>query len=162
MRMPTSDAAPFHGPPPLDGTPFLAGVDFLACPDQADDHAPARDSLRELDEVLGLGETVPVLRVLLSDHRGVKGALSFIEDQDVLRRDEMMTSAIGLDVFLHTADERFASASCALELVLKHLHQRAISGEEHCWGGWLAVTAIYGQVVEPPRMGNLGADERLA
>ena len=104
----------------------------------------------------------PVLRVLLSDHRGVKGSLGFVEDQDVLRRDEMMTSAIGLDVFLHTADERFASASCALELVLEDLDQRAISGEEHCWGRWLPVTAIYGQVVKPPRMGHLEADECLA
>jgi len=85
MRVPASGSASFHGPSPLDGTALLAGVDLLARPDQADDHAPARDSLGELDEMLGFRETLPMLRMLLGDHRGVKRALCFIEDQDVFR-----------------------------------------------------------------------------
>jgi len=103
-----------------------------------------------------------MLRVLLGDHRGVEGALCFIEDEDVFRGHEMMTAAVRVDVLLDAADKGLASAPSTLELVLQDLDQRAVSGQKHGWGRWLAVAAIDSQVVEPPCMGNLETDEGLA
>jgi len=74
----------------------------------------------------------------------------------------MMTAAVRVDVLLDATDKKPCLRPRTLELVLQDLDQRAVSGQKHGWGRWLAVAAIDSHVVEPSRMGNLETDEGLA
>ena len=139
----------------MNGAAFFTDVDLLAGSDETDDDAPPRNSLGELDEMLRLRQAVAMLWVLLSDHRRVERSLGLIEDENVLRRDELTAAAVCRDVFLHTADERLSATARTLQLVLEDFHERAVAREKHGRSGRLAILAIHDKVVEPPGMGDL-------
>ena len=119
-----------HFPPPLDAigsTPLFTDVDLLARPDKPNDYAPTGHAPSELDEVLGLGPTIPVLRMLLRNHRGIERPLCLVEDQHVLGWDQLPAAAIGGDVLLDAAHERLAAAARTFQLVLQDFNQRSVA-----------------------------------
>ena len=149
----------FDRSPPLPKPRFFPDVDLLPAPDETDDDAPLRDSVREANELLGLGEHVVAL-VRLARLIDVERALRLVEDEHVLRRHRVATR-VPLHVILHPAHECL-SISDGAHLSLQDLDERAVATEEHGRCRRLSAAAVDGEVVEVLRVHGLKTNERLS
>jgi len=122
----TRVSAPFHCMAPLDQSGFFANVDFLAASDQAHHNTPSGDSFRKLDEMLRFGLGSGLVDVFFRDSILIPGPLGFIEDKNVLGRNQMLSTRVFLYVILHVPYESLSVSTRSAEFILQDLHQRTI------------------------------------
>ena len=100
---------------------------------------------------------------MLLDHLlKIPGALRFVVDDHVLRRDRALVAEILLHVVLDAAHEGLAAAAGAAQLVLQDLHEGPVAAEEDGRRRWLAAGPFDPQVVEAGVVDRAQAHQRLA
>ena len=72
---------------PLTNSRLFADMDLLARPDEANDHAPLRDTLCELNEVLWFRLAIALAAMRCGYLRCVERSLSLIENEHMFRWD---------------------------------------------------------------------------
>ena len=133
---------------PLAQASLFADVDLLPRADQPDQHAPLRDALAELDKGLRLRHRAWRSRVLGGHLLNVPGPLRLVVDDHVLRRHRRLVAEVLLHVVLDVAHEGLAAATGVAQLVLQHLHERAVAAEEDGGRRRLAAGALDSEIVE--------------
>jgi hypothetical protein len=105
---------------------FFTNVDGLPCTDQRDDHTPLRNALAELDEMIRFRPADRLL-VYVRDSLCIVRSLCFIKHNQVFGRHWTAWPAVRVDVVLDGLNKRLATATCVLQRILKHLHERPIA-----------------------------------
>ncbi len=121
-------AGPLDSGTPLTNASLFANVDLLARSHKPDNDAPLRDTFGKFDEVIWLGLVVERPSLLDgADLLRIEGSLRFIEYQDVLGRNGIGSSRVGLNVGFNATDECPPSTTCWTELVLEYFDERSVS-----------------------------------
>jgi hypothetical protein len=154
--------APFHRFAPLNQSAFFANVDFLAASDQTHHNTPSGDSFRKLNEMFRFGFGSGLVDVFLRDSILIPGPLGFVEDKNVLGRNQVLPSRVFLNVILHVPDESFSVPSRSTELILQDLHKRTIPRQKNCRGSGFPICTGNRKVIQKMRMYKLEANKCLA
>jgi hypothetical protein len=154
--------APFHCFSPLDQSTFFANVDFLTASDQPDHNTPFGDSFRKLDEMLRFRLRSGLVDVFFRDSILIPGSLGFVEDENVLGRNQVLPSRVFLNVILHVPHESLSISSRSAELILQNLHKRTIPRQKNCRGSGFPICTGNRKVIQKMRMNQLETDQRLA
>jgi hypothetical protein len=154
--------ASFHCMAPLDQSRFFANVDFLTASDQTHHNTPFRDSFRKLDEMLRFGLRNGLVDVFFRDSILIPGPLGFVEDENVLGRNQVLPPRVFLNVILHVPDESFPVPSRSAELILQDLYKRTIPRQKYRRGCGFPICTGNCEVIQKMRMNQLETDQRLA
>jgi hypothetical protein len=93
----------------------------------------------------------------------VMGALRFIKYQQVLRRHDVLTTAVVLDVLLDAANKCPSATAAVAKRVLKHFDKGPIARQVNPRRRRLApVRPNFSKIIKPSRMNKLKPNERLA
>jgi len=82
--------ASFYCMAPLDQSRFFSNVDFLSASNQAHHNTPFGDSFRKFDEMFRFGFWSGLVDVFFCDSILIPGPLGFVEDENVLGRNQVL------------------------------------------------------------------------
>jgi hypothetical protein len=100
--------------------------------------------------------------VFFRDSILIPGPLGFVEDENVLWRDQVFAARVFLNVILHVPDESFSVPSRSTELILQDLHKRTIPRQKNCRGSGFPICTGNRKVIQKMRMHKLKANKCLA